>query len=102
MPFPIPRWGWYALGAVLLVLAFYIALDRYGDARYDAGKQDADAAWQEASDKLIEDAARAGTKADKAAAGRAADFAAKQEDERERIDRAVEHGTSPLDELFGG
>lgn len=101
MPFPIPRWGWYALGAILLVLALYIALDRYGDARFREGEAHADAQWQKASDKLIEDAARSATKADQKAAGRAADFAAKQESEKQRIDAAVEHGTSPLDEIFG-
>lgn len=97
----MPKWAWALVGGVLLLLAFYIALDRYGDARYDAGKEAADKAWQAASDKLIEDAARAATKADRNAAGRAADFAAKQESEKERIDHAVKHGTSPLDAIFG-
>lgn len=98
----LPRWGIYALSALLLVAALYFALDRYGDARFREGEAHADAQWQKASDKLIEDAARAATKADKNAAGRAADFAAKQESEKEKIDAAVAHGTSPLDAIFGG
>lgn len=97
----VPKWLWFALGAVLLLVAFYIALDAYGDARYDKGKADADAAWIEASNKLIAKSQAAGTKADKAAAARQADFAAKQEDEKEKIDEAVAEGSSPLDVLFG-
>lgn len=95
-----PVWARYALGAALLLLVLYVALDRYGDARFREGEAHADAQWQKASDKLIEDAARAATKADRNAAGRAADFAAKQESEKEKIDAAVEHGSSPLDVLF--
>lgn len=97
----VPRWAWVAIGAVVLVLAFYFALDAYGDSRYDAGKKDADAAWQAASDKLIQKSQDAGTKADKAAAARDADFAAKQEAEKEKIDAVLEEGGSPLDVLFG-
>lgn len=98
----MPRWAWIGLGALLLIAVFYFMLDAYGDSRYREGKSDADKAWQEASDKLIEDAARAGTKADKTAAARAADFAAKQEDEKEKVAAAQEAGSSPLDVLFGG
>lgn len=97
----MPKWGWIALGAVLLIAAFYFALDAYGDSRYREGKSDADKAWQAASDKLIEDAAKAGAKADKKAAARAADFAAKQEEERKAIDEAADNGSSPLDAIFG-
>lgn len=101
MPFPIPRWGWYALGGIAAALAILLAVWAIHRDGYKDGKRDADAAWQEASDKLIEDAARAGTKADKQAAARAADFAAKQEDEKQRIDAAVADGSSPLDAIFG-
>jgi hypothetical protein len=98
----MPRWAWVLVGAALLMAAFYFALDAYGDSRYREGKSDADRAWQEASDKLIEKAAKAGTKADKAAAGRVADFAAKQEQEKEKVDAAAKDGSSPFDVLFGG
>lgn len=111
MPFPalvapaalrsVPRWAWIAIGAVLLLAALYFALDRFGDARYREGHADADREWQEASNRLIEKAWKAETKADANAAERAADFAAKQEDEKQRIEEAVEHGGSPLDVLFG-
>jgi hypothetical protein len=97
----LPRWAWYVIGGALLLLAFYLALDVYGDSRYDAGKKDEAAAWKAASDKLISKAQNAATKADKAAAANAADFAAKQEDERNRIDAANQNGASPLDVLFG-
>lgn len=97
----MPKWAWVLIGAALLMAAFYFALDAYGDSRYREGKSDADKAWQAASDKLIQDAAKAGAKADKNAGARAADFAAKQEDERVAIEQATENGASPLDVLFG-
>lgn len=75
-------------------------LDAYGDSRYREGKKDEAAAWQAASDKLIAKAQKSGAKADNAAAGRAADFAAKQEEERKRIDAANAEGSSPFDVLF--
>lgn len=97
----IPRWAWIALGGVLLLLAFYWALDSYGDRKYAEGKDAADKAWIAASDKLIKKAQAAGTEADRKAAARAADHAAKVEDEKEKIDAAVKEGSSPLDVLFG-
>jgi len=88
-------------GTLLVLAAFYIALTAYGHARYKQGKADADAAWIAASNKLIQQAQSSASKADKAAAARQADFAAKQEDERKRIDAAQKQGDSPLDVLFG-
>lgn len=97
----VPRWAWIGLGVVLLIAAFYFTLDAYGDSRYREGKSAADKAWQEASNRLIDKAAKAGTKADTKAAARAADFAAKQEDEKRRIDAAVKDGKSPFEVMFG-
>lgn len=90
----------YVAIPLLIIGAFLLTIHLYGNARYDAGHADADKEWQEASNKLIEKAQAAGTKADSKAAARAADFAAKQEDEKERIHAAVEEGRSPFDELF--
>lgn len=101
LPFAMPRWAWFVLAGVMALLAFYLALDAYGDSRYREGKSAADKAWQEASNRLIDKAAKAGTKADTKAAARAADYAAKVEDEKEKIDAAVKEGSSPLDALFG-
>lgn len=90
------------VGIPLLILAaFYLTLDAYGDSRYDAGKSKADAEWKLASDRLIQKSQNAGTKADTASAARQADFAAKVEDEKEKVDAAVAEGSSPLDVLFG-
>lgn len=97
----LPRWAWFLIGGALLLLAFYLALDAYGDRRYDAGKKDADAAWIEAGNKLVAKAQNSASKADRAAAARAEDFTAKQEEEKERIEHAKETGASPFDVLFG-
>lgn len=97
----VPRGVWLALGAVLIAVCFYLALNAYGNSRFNAGKAEADAAWKAASDRLIEKAHKSAAKADVAAAARAADYAAKVEDERERIDAATAEGSSPMDVLFG-
>lgn len=97
----VPKWAWVAAGTVLLAVAFYLTLNAYGNSRYKSGKADADAAWQAASDKLIDQAAASGKKADTAAAAREADFAARVEDERERIEDATANGQSAFDVLFG-
>lgn len=90
------------VGIPLLILAaFYLALDAYGDSRYREGKADSDAAWQAASAKLVDKAHETAGKADVAAAARAEDFAAKQEEEKQRIDAAVKDGSSPFDVMFG-
>lgn len=97
----VPGWLWVVIGAALLLGAFYLALDAYGDSRFDAGKAEADAAWQKASDDLLKKAANAKTEADKNALARQADYAAKVKDEKERIDAATKDGSSPMDVLFG-
>lgn len=90
------------VGFLLIFAAFYLLLHAYGNERYKAGKADADKAWIAASDKLIQKSQNAGTKASTAAAARQADFAAKVEDEKERIDAANAEGSSPFDVLFNG
>jgi len=101
MPFSLPRWAWIGIGGLLAILAFYAALSAYGNARYKAGVKETDAKWQAASDKLIQQAAASGKKADIAKATRDADFAARQETEKEKLDHAQQTGASPLDVLFG-
>jgi hypothetical protein len=86
---------------LLILGAFYLALDAYGDARYGKGKSDTDAAWKAASDKTVAKAATEGRKADQMAGARAIEYAAKVEEEKEKIDAAIEDGSSPLDVLFG-
>ena len=80
------------IGIPLLILAaFYMALDAYGDARFDAGKDQADRAWQAAAD-LVE----ANIPADQ----RAADWAARVEEEKALIDAKIHEGGDPFDVLF--
>lgn len=97
----VPRWAWAGMAAIALFLAILWGLDAYGDKRYSQGKNDADAAWKAASDKLVQQSVASGQRADVAAAARQADFAAKVEEEKEKIDEAVAEGSSPLDVLFG-
>lgn len=94
----VPVSVWIGLAAII---AFYFALDAYGDRQYAKGRSDEERAWKEASDKLIEKAQKAEVKADKAAAARAADYAVKVEDEKEKVDAALDEGSSPFDVLFG-
>jgi hypothetical protein len=97
----IPRWAWMAIGGVVLLVAFYLVLDAYGDSRFKAGKSKADMEWQQASDKVIAEAQNNAAAADKTQAVQAAEFALKVNDEKERINGAQQNGTSPFDVMFG-
>jgi hypothetical protein len=79
----------------LVVLGFYLALDAYGDSRFRAGVEKTDAAWKKANDKLVAQAASSATAADKQSTARAITYAAQAEEEKEKIDDAIQNGTSP-------
>ena len=96
----IPAPIWIGLAALLLGAALLFAIDRYGDSRERAGVEKTDAAWKAASDKLIEEAATAADAATRTQAPKIAAQAARAEEEKERIDAAIENGTSPVDALF--
>lgn len=98
----LPRWAWFAIGGVLLLLALYLALDAYGDSRYRKGVSDTDAKWVEASAKLKAEAAKSATKADDRAAARLEEHVAQATEDQEKVNEAVRNGSSPLDALFGG
>ena len=101
LPFTLPRWAWYAIGAALLVVAILAERTAFGNRRFNAGEAHADAAWQKASDELLRKAANARTAADKEAAARDAEYAARVKDERARLEKAEAEGTSPFDVIFG-
>lgn len=90
----------YVALPLLVLVAFYIALDAYGDSRFREGRQVEEAAWKAAHEKLLADAAAAAGSADTAALAATIDQAAKVEEEKERIDDAIADGTSPFDVLF--
>lgn len=85
---------------VLLIGAALLALDAWGDGRYRAGRDYEKAAWQAASDALIQKKATSAAAADRKAAAQAVNFAAQQQNEKDRIDAAIENGASPVDALF--
>lgn len=88
-------------GLPLIALGLaWLALDAWGDSRYRSGKADEKAAWQAASDKLIATAAASGDAATRNEVPRLTEQAAKVEEEKERLDAAIENGSSPFDALF--
>lgn len=90
------------IGIPLLILAaFYLALDAYGDSREREGKALADRAWQEASDLVEAESQGAADAADIPADQRAADWAARVEQEKAAIDAKITDGGDPFDVLFG-
>lgn len=89
-----------ALAILVVCGAFYAILDAYGDSKFEQGETHSDAAWKAANDELVLKAAKAETHADAAATQRVAEQALAVEAEKEKIDEAVAHGTSPLDVLF--
>ena len=91
------------IGLPLLLLgAAWFALDWYGDSRFDDGVVETDAKWEEAGNRLVDQAAVARNAADAKAEERAADFAAATAIEKEKLDAAEREGSSPLDVLFDG
>ena len=100
MPFTMPKWGWYAIGAALAALALYLAITAYGNSRYREGVSDTDAKWAEASERLKAKAAESATRADDAAAVRLEEFKQQVEDEERELEEAKRTGGSPWDVLF--
>lgn len=96
------RIGIVVLAVLLLVGFIWWRIDAYGDSRYDAGVADTDAKWQQASQKLKDEAAKSATRADDRAAKRLDEFVEQAEDDRKAVEDANANGTSPLDALFGG
>ena len=84
-------------GLVLLVL---LGLWYYGHTRYERGVRDTDAKWVEAGRVLQQRARESATRANDAAAARAAQHDRRVAQERERIDEAQRNGSSPFDVLF--
>ncbi len=90
----------YVAIPLLILAAFYLALDAYGDGRYREGRAVENAAWKQAQDKLLAAAAKASTKADVQALASTLEHTAAVEYEKEKIDDAIANGTSPFDVLF--
>lgn len=87
---------------LLILGAFYLMLDAYGDSRYDAGEADTRAEYKAASERLKQEAAASASRADDAAALRLEGHMEQVQEEQERLDEAQRTGSSPLDVLFGG
>lgn len=85
---------------LLILVAFYFTLDAYGDARYREGVAAENKAWKDAQDRLLAQAAESAGTATSEDLARQIEFAAKVEDEKEKVDAAVAQGSSPFDVLF--
>lgn len=93
----VPPRVWLAAGAVLLAA---VTVLWYGQSRYAAGVRDADARWEAAATRLVKQAERSASEADRAEAPRLEDHAARVAEEKERVDEALDEGRSPFDVLF--
>lgn len=90
----------YVLVPLLILGAFYLALDAYGDSRFREGRKAENAAWQAAQDKLLKDAAQSAAIADRQDLARKIEHSAQVQEEKEKIDEAIANGSSPFDVLF--
>ena len=90
----------YIVIPALLLAAFAIALNSYGNSRFREGRAAENSAWKQAQDNLLTLAAESRSKADREDLARQLEFAAQVEDEKERIDEAQANGTSQFDVLF--
>lgn len=93
-------WAIVIIATLLLLVGGVLAVDAWGDSRFRAGEQLEKDKWEAASNKLLAEANEARTEAEKNAAAAALDFAARQQIERDRINDAIENGSSPVDALF--
>ncbi len=89
------------IGVPLLVIALlWGALAWYGKARYNAGRADEELAWQQASDRLKEQAIHSAETAEEAAAEVEQLHSVEVALEKEKIRAAVAAGDSPFNVLF--
>lgn len=89
------------VGLPLLVLfLFYLALDAYGDARFEAGEAAADLAWIEAGEELERRSRESADNADEGSADRIRSYNAAREAEKVKIHEAIDNDADPLDVLF--
>ena len=89
-----------ALVVGLIALALYLLVNKVLDDAYDRGVADTDAAWNEASEELLDKAGDAADRADDRADDRLRNFTNQLVLEKERVEDAQENGSSPLDVLF--
>lgn len=90
----------YVAIPLLILVAFYLALDAYGDSRFREGRAAEEKAWKDAQDRLLQDAANSAGEADREDLARQMEHAAAVEEEKERVDDAIANGSSPFDVLF--
>jgi hypothetical protein len=90
------------VGVLIILGLCYWALTAYGHRKYQEGVKANQEQVDKALAQLKADAAKSATKADDAAANRAAVEVENQKADQEALDDAERNGTSPLDALFGG
>lgn len=100
MPFTLPALPWRLIGALVYAVALIWGVLAYGNARYDKGVSDTDAAWKAASERLAKQSLEASGVAGEAADKRAEAHAERLEKEKEKIDAAVADGRDPFDVMF--
>lgn len=89
------------VGALVLVGLLWWSIASYGARRYQAGVTATDAKWEEASNRLKEEAAQSATRADDNAIERLEEHQQQVAEERAAVDAAIQNGASPFDALFG-
>lgn len=97
----IPSWAKWLGGVLLLLGVVYLLIDAHGDSRYREGQATEKAAWEAAEARLREKAVEAGAEATRAEIVRQREREAIVEQERERINEAIERGDSPFDVMDG-
>lgn len=90
------KFGSYAI----LALAAYLALLWWGNSRYNAGVEDTDAKWAEASAKLEHQAEVGAAQATGESAARVEQHNERLAAEKEKLDEAERTGSSAIDALF--
>lgn len=97
----VPTWVKWMVGAILLLGAFWLMLKAYGNSRYEAGAMAEKAAWEAADARLRAKDVEASAEANARENARQRARDAIVEEERQRINEAIERGESPFDSMDG-
>jgi len=90
-------WKWITLVSAILGAFLF-----YGQMRADGREEKVNARWIAAAKELEQESRRSAVTAETKAQARENDFAEQLQEEKERIDEAIDAGSDPFDVLFPG
>lgn len=87
---------------LILILLLVRAVNAHDRALVQTGRDQVDAEWQAANEKLKDQAGQSATKADDKAVKALEEAREQAAEDRKAVDDAAQNGSSPIDAIFGG